>query len=165
MSPSFLHPFINISQLYFLFICVGNGRRLFLQYVSQISFEMNALFWKYWAVTNRSKICIFLKIHVLAGKKKFSLFFLRNSWADRAESFSITASAKFGCVLFFFLWNLVAIKFERFYKIRNISKSKVFDKVFSILLLLKYGNDIFQNKKKRAPRLRPSCHTKSFSSK
>ena len=53
MSRWFLLPCIAINQLYFLFACVGNMRGLFLRYVSQISFQMNALFWIYWRVKKR----------------------------------------------------------------------------------------------------------------
>ena len=53
MSRWFLLHCIGINQLYFLFACVGNMRGLFLRYVSQISFQMNALFWIYWRVKKR----------------------------------------------------------------------------------------------------------------
>ena len=80
-------------------------------------------------------------------QKTFSLF-LRNGWADRAENFSTNTRCKSGCFFFLFPRNLVSVKFVRPYKIYRIKKTLVFDKVFSILLLLTCENDIFSKRKK-----------------
>ena len=85
------------------------------------------------------------------NKKKVFPLFLRKGWADRTENFSTSTWGKSGCVFFFSPQNLVSIKFGSPYKIQMIKKILVFDKVFSILLLLTSENDIFQNKKNTHP--------------
>ena len=96
-------------------------------------------------------------------KKVFPLF-LRNGWTNWTENFSTNTRCKSGCVFFFFPRNLVSVKFGRPYKIFGIKKTLVFDKVFSILLLLTCENDIFQRGKKHAPRFAFSICRKIFSS-
>ena len=96
-------------------------------------------------------------------KKVFPLF-RWNGWTNRTEIFSTNTRCKSGCVFFSLPRNLVSVKFGRPYKIYRIKKTLVFDKVFSILLLLTCENDIFQNGKKHAPRFASSICRKIFSS-
>ena len=109
-------------------------------------------------------ILLFFQNQVLSNLRKVFPLFLRNGLADSSEIFFTSSSAKLRCVFFFSARNLSPIKFGSLYKIRMNEKKRVFDKIFSILLLLADGIGIFQRKKKHAPRLGPSYHRKSFSS-
>ena len=94
---------------------------------------------------------VFLRTGFWVPKTKFSSFFSAILSPIGLKIFLQVLWPNWSAYFFFFLWNLVSIKFGRFYKIRKIPKFKVFDKVFSILVLLTYGNDIFQNKKNTHP--------------
>ena len=78
------------------------------------------------------------------------VLFLRNSYADRAENFSTSTRRKSRCVFFFVLKS----RFCQIWQVlQNLDDQKtlVFEKVFSILLLLTCQNDNFQKEKKTHP--------------
>jgi hypothetical protein len=87
----------------------------------------------------------FFSKSVLSNRKKVSPLFLQSGWTDRVENFFMSSSARMGCV-FCFLRNVVSKKFGSLYNILTIEKKKVFDSVFSILLLVTFVDGIFQKK-------------------
>jgi hypothetical protein len=101
---------------------------------------------------------VFLKNRFCSNRKKVFPLFLQNGWTDRVENFFMSSSAKLGCVFFCFFQMWFQKNLGAFTKFLRAEK-KVFDSIFSILLLLTFVDGIFQ-KKKHAPRLGCSYHKK-----
>ena len=99
---------------------------------------------------------------VLSSKKTFSPFFFETVGPIGLQIFLQIPDANRG-TFFFLPRNLVSVKFGRPYKISRIKKTLVFDKVFSILLLVTCKNDIFSKGKKNASRFASSICRKIFS--
>ena len=106
---------------------------------------------------------VFLEISFWATKKSFPPFSPKR--LDRSGwNFFYVYFSQIGVRVFFFASKYCSYKIWRSLENSNDKKKRVFDRVFSILLLLTYLFGIFQ-KKKPAPRFGPSHHKEIFSSK